>query len=203
MEKNVYMIRHGESAFNAVKMHQDAAVPLSDLGRQHAIEYAKRLGGFPIRRIIASPFVRAQQTSEPIAAALSLPVETSALFVEIKRPTEFEGKSFGDPRVVEIKKLMDEHYHDPNHRYADEETFFDLSARARKAMAFIDAMEEESILVVTHGDFLKMFAAVVLFGDALEPRKYLAMRPRIVTSHTGITHFARESGEWRMKAWNG
>ncbi len=195
---NVYVVRHGESAGNASRLHQNHAVELSDLGRQHAAAYAKRLNEMKIDRIVASPYVRAKQTAEIIAETVGLPVEFSELFVEVKRPTAIEGRHIHEPEVVAIKKMIEERYHDTHYRHSDEDTFALFSERARKAKEFLGQIDAENVLVVTHGDFIRMFLCIILFGEKLEPWMYLSLKAHTDISHEGIMHFVVEGGKWRL-----
>ena len=199
---NLYFVRHGESAGNASRLHQNHAVELSDLGREHAAAYGKRFKDMQIDVIVASPYVRAKQTAEIISNDIGLPIRFSDLLVEVKRPTVIEGRRIDEPEVMEIKKMIEERYHDPDYRHSDEDTFALFSGRAREAKEYLNAIDAENILVVSHGDFIKMFLCVVLFGEKLEPWMYLQMRPLLEASHTGITHFKKKGDEWFLSEWN-
>lgn len=199
---NIYFVRHGESALNAQRIHQNRHVELSELGRRHAAAYAERFKGIPIGRIVASPYKRAQQTAEAISQAIAVSIEFSDLFVEVKRPTVIEGRHADEPDVVAIKRTIEDRYHDPSYRHSDEDTFSLFSARARKAKEYLDALTDENVLVVSHGDFIKMFLCVVLFGEKLEPWIYQQMRPLLEASHTGITHFKKDGSDWFLSEWN-
>jgi broad specificity phosphatase PhoE len=71
------MIRHGESEGNRDRRFTiSPEVPLTDLGREQARAAAARIARrFAPTRVISSPFRRARQTSEIIAAELGLPIE--------------------------------------------------------------------------------------------------------------------------------
>ncbi len=199
---NFYFVRHGESALNALRIHQDHTAPLSDAGKQHAASHAKRLQNISIDRIISSPFLRTKDTADIISSAINVPVETSLLFTEVKRPTAIEGKKMDDPEVVKIKKMIEDRYDDPAYRHSDEETFALFSGRVKQSMEYLNTLQDENILIVTHADFIKMFLAVVLFGERLQPWMFLALKPHLDMSHTGITHFKKEDGKWRLEEWN-
>ena len=67
------IMRHGQAAWSAPS---DAQRPLTDYGRQevrHTIEQMAELG---VDRIVASPYLRAQQTAGIAAEVLKLPVDT-------------------------------------------------------------------------------------------------------------------------------
>jgi broad specificity phosphatase PhoE len=71
------MVRHGESEGNRDRRFTSSPdVPLTDLGRRQAREVAQRISMlFAPELIISSPYLRARQTSEIIAAELGLPIE--------------------------------------------------------------------------------------------------------------------------------
>ncbi len=71
------LVRHGQSEGNAagiIQGHSDFA--LTELGRIQAGVTAERLSREAVDRIASSPLLRAVQTAETVAAALSLPVES-------------------------------------------------------------------------------------------------------------------------------
>ena len=77
------LIRHGQSEFNAVfsTTRRDPGIAdpaLTEEGRRQAAEVAEALRHQGVRRLIASPYTRALQTAEIIAAALDLPVTIEA-----------------------------------------------------------------------------------------------------------------------------
>lgn len=71
------MVRHGESEGNRDRRFTlSPEVPLTGLGRQQAREAAQRIARrFHPHLIISSPYRRARQTSDIIAAELDLPIE--------------------------------------------------------------------------------------------------------------------------------
>jgi broad specificity phosphatase PhoE len=71
------MVRHGESEGNRERRFTTTPdAPLTDLGREQAAQAARRIAClFNPRLVITSPYARARETGEIIAAALRLPVE--------------------------------------------------------------------------------------------------------------------------------
>jgi len=65
----VWVLRHGEAHSRA---RTDAERELTEHGRAEVLGSAGHLLGKPVRRIIASPYVRAQQTAELVREALGL-----------------------------------------------------------------------------------------------------------------------------------
>ena len=78
------LVRHGESEGNRDRTFtQNPDVPLTPFGREQARAAAHRVAkGYRPSRIVASPFTRARQTAEIIAAVLGLSVDLDAAFRE-------------------------------------------------------------------------------------------------------------------------
>jgi broad specificity phosphatase PhoE len=80
----LYLVRHGESLFNAERRIQGQSdVELSPLGHRQTDAVAAELANLPINAIFASPLRRAMETAEPIAARLKLPIQTDNRLKEI------------------------------------------------------------------------------------------------------------------------
>ena len=92
----VYFVRHGESQGNVLRIHQDGKVKLSDHGQEQAKNVAERFAHINIDVILASDYERAFKTAQTIAKKKDLPVTTTPLLREVKRPTEIEGKKYDD-----------------------------------------------------------------------------------------------------------
>nr|WP_262372846.1 phosphohistidine phosphatase SixA [Pseudomonas sp. WS 5013] len=63
------MLRHGEAEARA---RSDAERPLTERGRKEVRRCAERLRGRPLQYILASPYLRAQQTAEIVREVLGL-----------------------------------------------------------------------------------------------------------------------------------
>lgn len=200
---NIYFIRHGETEFNAKKIHQHVNAELSEVGMRQAEFVAKRLMSIPIDAIFSSDSVRALQTTDVIAKAIGKEVITSELLKEIKRPSEIVGMHQDDPVSVAIRSQIREHFLDKDWHYADEENFFDAYDRAKKALAFVQARGKENVLVVTHGVFMKLLVATLMLGEELTPQIYLAFSDFLATRNTGITWCTQdEKSKWHLVTWN-
>jgi 8-oxo-dGTP diphosphatase len=78
----VHLIRHAKAKNRQTWSEPDHLRPLTKRGRREADAIAARLGEEPLTRLVSSPFVRCVQTLEPLAAALDVPIETTALLAE-------------------------------------------------------------------------------------------------------------------------
>jgi broad specificity phosphatase PhoE len=94
MRTVVHLVRHGE-VHNPDKVlyGQLPGFRLSDVGQQMALAVAGALADRDVIHLVSSPLERAQQTAEPIAARLRLPVATDPRLIE--NSNYFEGKRFG------------------------------------------------------------------------------------------------------------
>ena len=199
---NVYFVRHGETTWNAGRIHQASDSTLSESGLAQAKVVAKRFLRIPIDVIVSSTHKRARQTAEIIAETIQKPVKYSTLFVERKRPREIEGKHAEDPQAVRVKKLIQDHYHHHAWRYADEENFSDLKQRALKAVHYLEKVDEDNILVVSHGTFVKAVMSAMAFGPALKSAEEQALQHFMRVDNTGnsVCTFTRE--KWQLLSWN-
>lgn len=198
----VYFVRHGESILNQQEIHQNGKVRLSNEGLKQAKKVAKRFQHVPVDVIISSSFIRAHQTAHEIGKKLNQDVITSELFVEFKRPTGIEGRSLYDPEVMAIKKKIVDNWHDPQWRYEDEETFYDIRDRAQEAIANIVARKDENILVVLHGQILRMMIAIMLFGKDVTIPQFQSMQRFLHLSNTGVTVCTYTENQWSLLTFN-
>ncbi|MBX3422133.1 MAG: histidine phosphatase family protein [Pirellulaceae bacterium] len=81
---HILLIRHAQSANNALPMEQRVCDPgLTPLGYQQAQAIARSLAGYPLRKLYCSPFLRSLETTRLIAEATGLVAEIrSDLFEE-------------------------------------------------------------------------------------------------------------------------
>jgi broad specificity phosphatase PhoE len=98
---------------------------------------------------------------------------------------------------------MLEHLGDEDWHYSDEENLFDWKARAERVRNQLESAEGETILVVSHGHFLKVLTGHLLFGDLYSPDIYLRTYHNMTMSNTGISEFVLDSEQgWRLITWN-
>jgi probable phosphoglycerate mutase len=163
--KRIYFIRHGKTEGNTTEKSQLPDTSLSEEGRRQAQYAAERFSHIHIDTIISSPYQRTKETAEAIAQTLGKEVVFDDVFRELKRPSEIVGTSFSSPEYHRVINEIEKIELDPNVRYSDEETLFELEARARQALDFLIRQPETDIVLVTHGVFLKMmFAAMMTTG---------------------------------------
>lgn len=204
--KRIYFVRHGMTGGNETNTYQQLDIPLSEKGRGQADFLAERLSKIPFDVLIASTMERAQETARAIARKTGHEVIPESLFQEILRPSVVRGRSQTDPEVVEIIKVADSFWKQEGKRHSDEENFYDLKARAVKALEYLIAREEETMVVVTHGTFLRMLIAVMMRGSVLKPDFWNEIDDFLYPQNTGITWVEYDNkyhpNRWHLVTWN-
>lgn len=198
----VYFVRHGQSEGNVLGIHQTGETKLSQLGIKQAENVGRRLKNVGLEVIFASDFTRAKQTSEIINQQLNLEIITTPLLREVKRPTEVEGKTFGDPQIADIKSKIYERRHDPAWRFSDEENFFDRISRAKKFITELESRAEEKILCVAHGTIMRHIFMLMMIGDNYTPDIFEQIKRTMNIKNTGVTICEFKNNEWRVLTLN-
>ena len=199
----LYLVRHGESKANFKKVHQSALEPLSEIGKKQALFVAERFRNLPVDLVLTSPYTRARQTAEEIKTVVTAPVEVTDLLRETRKPSAFVGKKLNDPSLSQAKTIMKQNSADIGFRYADEDTFVEIRERANQLLKFVLTKEKNYIILVTHGDFLRMVLSVMMFGNAVTPKEHQNVFSFYQTNNTGITicEYTKDKN-WRLLTFN-
>lgn len=150
----LYLIRHGESAFNVEgRIQGQLDVPLSALGQQQAAAVPTEFAERTIQALYCSPLRRAYDTAQPLAEALKLPIQTDDRLREINAGV-FQGLLWSEiadryPEAAHAWKQQD-----PDYRIPQGESRRDLMHRGRAALEAIRETGYESVVVVAHGGVL-------------------------------------------------
>ncbi len=218
-----YFVRHGQSILNARGIRQGSEGQLSEKGVEQAHITGERLAeeqlatGKRMDVILASPYDRTRETAEIIALHLHAkrPVEIVELLHERRNPSAIIGKKADDPEISRIIDMMDRSYHSDEYRFSDEENFTDLRDRAKACLEFLEKRSEKRIVVVTHGIFLKMLIAYMMYRDELTAQGYNKLSFLNPSNNAGITVCACDTGpfgirllapsrekRWQLVAWD-
>ena len=205
--KTIYLVRHGEAENNVRTSPYFLAHPgLTDDGHKQAEIIAKRASHLPVEALIASTMTRAQETAEHISTRIGLPIESSDLFVERRCPTTLFDRLWDDPETQKILKEWEQTSVVDDVRVLDGENFADLRSRAQKALKYLEQRPESNLLVVTHGVFLRVLAAYMLFGESLIAGKSESFLWGMRTQITGVTVLKYDPKEtrhpWHLLVWN-
>lgn len=150
----LYLIRHGESLFNAQRRIQGQTdVALSPLGLRQAAALTAALGSLDIDAIYASPLRRALQTAEPLAAALHLKIRTDDRLKEIGAG-EFEGLEWDEIEKKWPEAAAHWRQQSPDFVIPGGESRRAVAERGRAALEAIHAAGHRQVIVVSHGGVL-------------------------------------------------
>lgn len=207
IEKVVYFVRHGQSEHNIAPVFQSPDSPLSEKGKDQAKYIAHRISRLSVEKIITSPFERAKQTAEIIAKMAGKDVEYSDLFVERIKPTSINGKTHDDKKASATWYQWEESLYNPDIRVEDGENFSDISIRVNNALTFLYECTEHTLVVVTHGYFLRAIVGRVLLGDLLTGEHLKRFIRNTAMENTSITalrlHNSSEGDPiWRLWIYN-
>ena len=78
----LFLVRHAKAGNREKWEGPDELRPLSSSGREQAETIARRVGEFPVTRVLSSPFLRCVQTVEPLAVKVGAAVELVAALGE-------------------------------------------------------------------------------------------------------------------------
>ena len=198
--KKVYLVRHGETTHNLENLVQDGTTELTSKGRLQADIVAKRVANLDFTNLIASDYLRALQTAEPIEKLTGIKVEPNELFREIRRPSKFFNKDRNSDEFQQY--LIDDKNNFGNNewRHSDEEIFSHSSKRAVEALYYLKNMTGDTV-VVSHGHFIRMLTATVVLDGELLSSEWDKMYKGFIASNTGITTIVFED-RWRLLNFN-
>ena len=158
----LFLIRHGETEGNALRIVQHPHVPLSPRGLVQAERLARRLATEGIARIVASDYARAVATAEHLQRATGAPLVIEPLLRE---------RNFGDLRGRPYAELGFDMF-EPDYAPPNGETWPMFHERVDRAWAKVQelaaATSDGSLAVVTHGLVCRSLAARhLILGDGV------------------------------------
>jgi len=198
----IILVRHGQSVANAGGKTDDHDTnPLTDLGRTQSIDFAKRVPCKPTLFVV-SPFLRAQQTLEPLRQRFpDVPVEVWPIqefsFLE---PANHRNSSEADrqPHAADYWKRQDPAFLTG----PGAESFTQFFDRAREAIRRLEARNPGGcIVIVTHGYFMQAFRLVVRFPNATDAElmaNFLRFHLVNFIENTDPLEFAIQDGKIRI-----
>jgi len=159
---NLYLVRHGETAWSISGQHTGRTdIPLTERGEHDALALSARLRGLSLTKVLTSPLQRAWRTGD--LAGFGERMEPDADLMEWDYGA-YEGRRTSDIRA--------EH---PGWRLFDDgcpggETLVEVSMRADRVIARVRALEGD-VLVFAHRDILRILIARWIALPALEARR--------------------------------
>jgi len=201
--KKVYFVRHGETEGNLANYFQGPEDPLTEFGHKGAEAVAGRFAHLQVDELIVSPFKRAQQTAKYIATIVNKPIITFDAFHECMHPLAVRDKEFDGEEGKAHLDAYEKNFCDPQWKPEGAENFHDVKERMDLCITLIQESIHENIVVVTHGLFLRRFAAYLLLGQSANAESNWIVSSHFKTmSNVGITEFIIENENWKLRTWN-
>lgn len=165
--KTVYLVRHGQSNGNAAPVFQSYDSALSPKGLSQAENLAQRVSKLEFEALISSSQLRAKQTADKISGLSGLEPEYSDLFIERTKPRSIDGKPWDDATANLIWRDWERSLITPGLHIEDGENYDDIVSRSDKALDFLKNHNASSLVVVSHGYFIRTIVARILLGQDL------------------------------------
>lgn len=205
--KTVFLVRHGKSTDNGQRIFQGLDSNLSDTGIKQAELIADRLSSVKFDLLVSSDLPRALQTAEIIGKKAGHQVIQNALFREVLRPSSSNGKSWDDKAASRAWEQWDEHFFNPDIRIEDGDNYTSILDRVDASFDFLLQRPEDTIVVVSHGLFIRSLVARVLLANDISPSGMRHFQRVISIENTGITilHYRtafNEEAVWRLFSLN-
>ena len=163
----LFLIRHGETEGNALRIVQHPHIPLSSRGVVQAERLALRLAREGIARIVTSDYARAMATAESLQRATDAPLTVEPLLRE---------RNFGDLRGRPYAELGFDMF-EPDYAPPNGETWTVFHDRVDRAWARVQELAAAAggrLAVVTHGLVCRSLAArhLVLADGVTAPERW-------------------------------
>lgn len=205
--KTVYIVRHGQSNDNTLPVFQSYDAKLSNKGLAQAEQLAQRISKLKFDILVSSPQVRARQTADKIAELTGVEAQFSDLFIERFKPTSIDGKPWDDVTANATWRNWERSLVTPNLRIEDGENYDDIVSRADRALEFLEKQSADSLVVVSHGHFIRTIVARILLGQQLSGKTLKQFYNLTSLENTAITVIKfrdafEEDARWRLWTLN-
>lgn len=159
----VYLVRHGETAFNRDgKGLGRADVPLTELGERQAQAVGAAVADSPLVSILSSPLARARKVAEAISAVTAVPVEIRDALIEMD-VGKTEGLDFAD-----MRGRFPEFIHQWSGPHAvdaplpDGESLREVAGRLAPILTDLHSFDGGDVVLVSHNFVLKALLCALL-----------------------------------------
>lgn len=172
----LFLVRHGktDAEINGVRQTQDT--PLGEQGRKEVAFLANEFEGKRIDAIISSPWTRARETAEAIAAKLNLPITYTDLVRERAHDKRLQGAPIDSEVNMQYMKQMEESYFDFDWNYLDDEPLSKVVERAKKIKdSLFSEYKEKEVILVSHGIFFRCFLSLCLLGENFDKKAFMRL----------------------------
>lgn len=168
MKQKIFLVRHGQTDWNLDgKLTSDSNIPLNDTGLAQAEIAARNLASIRFDEIRCSEMLRANQTAQKIRDLQDGLASTKEIQID-PRLNElsfggFEGLTRGDMDKMGLRQEF-ENWTRGRTPSEKGESLESASDRARSIFSSILSSDKESVLLVSHGHFLRILICCCALG---------------------------------------
>lgn len=200
--KTITFIRHGQSIANAggVTMANDQ-IYLTELGQRQAAVLAEHLP-IPATKIMASTYLRTQQTAAPFCDKVQRPLDIHPLLHEFDTidPALLQGMT-GEQRRPLVEQYWCEA--DPHYRFGvGAETFVEFQGRVQRFKEELELLEHDTV-IFGHGMWISMLLWKLLgfpANDAQAMRAFRQFQLGLPMPNCAVYHLHHAAdGHWVVK----
>ncbi|MCB0153336.1 MAG: histidine phosphatase family protein [Anaerolineae bacterium] len=158
------IVRHGQSQANVAHLLQGQSQgTLTAIGRAQAERLSQSLSQTPFDLILSSDLARAQETARIIARATGVPLELTTALREWH-----VGELDGQPQAILKQVLAGASLPELDFKPAGGESLRELWQRAAAFLSqLVERYPEKTVLLCSHGDFIRMLLGHLL-GQEIE-----------------------------------
>jgi broad specificity phosphatase PhoE len=152
---NVYLARHGQTAYNLERRFQGhLPVPLDDTGLKQAADLAERASTHEFAALWCSPLLRARETADVVAERIGIePCEEPRLMET--DAGDWTGRLFVDVQAEHPDGFAGFINGNPNFAFPGGESFAQQGVRVAAALAYVERGDLPA-LVVCHGVVIRI-----------------------------------------------
>jgi broad specificity phosphatase PhoE len=152
----IWLARHGETAYNAVRRFQgQSAVPLNERGREQARELAEAAAGHRFASLWCSPLARARETAEIVGARIGLEPVDDARLMETDAG-DWTNRMFAEVAAEDPERFAGFVSGAKDFAFPGGESFAQQQDRVCAALADIRAAGPLPALVVCHRNSMRL-----------------------------------------------
>jgi broad specificity phosphatase PhoE len=156
---NVYLARHGQTAYNLEGRFQgQLPVPLDDTGREQAVDLAERVAAHGFSALWSSPLLRARETTDIVALRTGLTPREDPRLMETDAG-DWTDRSFADVRAQTPELFAAFLAGDPSFAFPGGESFAQQEVRVAAALEDVECGELPA-LVICHGMVIRAAMSV-------------------------------------------
>jgi len=165
----IILVRHGQTTWNAgageERFRGRTDLPLDDAGCAQAQAVARRLQRDAISALYSSPLLRAQQTFQPLAGAVGLPIQSHPGLIDINYG-RFQGMTHSEAAEVYPQQYAQWQSTPSQVHFPGGESLHDVQARLLAMLEELaDRHSEQIVALVGHQIVNKVLACTLLGLD--------------------------------------